>query len=286
MQCVTIGADPISLYSYMAFGGESPSYSVSTTSGSGDMAMTMDEGHGFYLKTDEEGIEWLLDHHPDDDMFARDNGPNLAADDYQWTLHVMDEDSGQSDSRSWDVRIMKTDYILPEGSGTDAPEPVDAPDDANPTYEWADFVSSRFMPEAFGDTSRTAPFSHMNEGTFVKAVDLADAGSNHATGVMAALQTDDDKDVIWIGGLTPDVVLDVKVDGTTEGTVANDFNEVIVELYRHIANQSQADAIEPVASETTGYTDAYKDLDCGFYYLQISGEMGDYTLTWNAANLE
>ena len=83
----------ISLYSYMAFGGESPTYGVSVTSGSGEEAVTMDEGHGFFLSTDDDGILMLSDSAADD-MYAADDGPNLATADYQWTLHVMDDSQG------------------------------------------------------------------------------------------------------------------------------------------------------------------------------------------------
>ena len=91
--------------------------------------------------------------------------------------------------------------------------------------------------------------------------------------------------MIWIGGLTPDFVLDVKVEGTSEGGVSHDFNDVSIALYRHVPDQAQGDAIAPVASKTMGYENAYKDVDCGFYYLEVTGEEGDYTVTWNAANL-
>ena len=275
---------PISLYSYMAFGGDSPSYGVSVT-GSGDDAVPMDEGHGFFLKADD-GIEMLYDHDPDNDMFTGDNGPNLASGDYTWELHVMD-DSGsvmQMDRRPWKVRIRSTEYQGPNGATTED-EDATSDADADPGIEdWADFLSSNFEPSPFNLASnREAPSAHVTEGA-VKSVDLAETDSE----LMANMESDTDIDVIYLGPLTPHAVLDVKVNGTTEGSVTHDFNEVSVALYRHIPNQAQGDPIASVASETEDFMTegvAYKDLDCGFYYLAVSGEEGEYTLTWNAAGL-
>ena len=297
-QCKTIGnesnAVPIDLLGYMAFGGDNPTYSVSVTMGSGEDAMTIEEGHGFYLKTDMEGVEWLLDHHPDD-MFVEDNGPNLAAADYKWTLHVEDE-VGQMAHRSWNLRIKSTPFVAPRvatGGGEDDAELPDDDDATNGPEDWADFISSTFMPLAFGEARNTeddAAMSHPDEGT-VKAVDVSNT-TNDTYGRTTArpyssidgMLDEDDIDVIWIGGLTPASVLDVMVMGTSEGSVTHDFNAVSVTLYRHVPDQAQGDAIASVASKTMGFmTDGvvYKGLDCGFYYLQVEGEMGDYTVSWS-----
>jgi hypothetical protein len=282
-QCLTI-TDPISLYSYMAFGGESPTYRVSVT-GSGDDAMPMDDGHGFHLTTDD-GIVVLHDN-AEGDMFAGDDGPNLAAGNYQWTLHVIDDsqDVDQMDERSWNIRIMPTAYTTPDAPTTTDEEPtVDTDDDIE---DWADFLSSGFEPSPFDETNNREPATaHVTEGT-VKRIDLSATDDNASDGNM---ESDTDIDVIYVGMLTPNAVLDVKVEGTTEGSVTHDYNEVSVALYRHIPGQGQGDPIASVASETDGFkeaptagtTGAYKDLDCGFYYLAVSGEEGEYTLTWNA----
>jgi hypothetical protein len=287
-QCLTI-TDPISLYSYMAFGGESPTYRVSVT-GSGDDAMPMDDGHGFHLTTDD-GIVVLHDN-AEGDMFAGDDGPNLAAGNYQWTLHVIDDsqDVDQMDERSWNIRIMPTAYTTPDAPTTTDEEPtVDTDDDIE---DWADFLSSGFEPSPFSETSnRMAATAHADEGT-VKSVDISD---DTDMSVMGQLE-EDDVDVIYVGGLTPDAVLNVKVVGTSEGSVTHDFNNVTVKLYRHIPGQGQGDAIAMVDSEVAGFKPAdvsemhedggaFKDLDCGFYYLTVSGEAGDYTIDWEASGL-
>jgi hypothetical protein len=299
-QCTTVLEmdNPISLYSYEATGPDNIMYTVSMT-GSGDDAMTIQGGgeHGFYVGPDADGILQLLDHSAADE-FRADDGPSIMSGDYQWTLHAMDETAGvvQTDMRSWMVRITQTDYIAPAGSATNSNEPEHAPTADPPTMEWADFISSNFVPEAFGVTRETGnpAVSHATEGP-VKTVHLGqtDSGEEYEEGVSGALQADDDIDVIYLGGLTPDVVLDVMVAGTLEGGVTHEFNDVSFALYRHISGEGQGDAIDSVDSETMGFMEtpdagqvgAYKDLECGFYYLAISGKEGGYTLTWSAANL-
>ena len=300
-QCTTIldMDNAISLYSYEASGPDNIMYSVSMTSGSGDDVKTIEGNaeHGFYVRPDGDGILQLFDHSADDE-FRADDGPSIMSDDYQWTLHAMDETAGvvQTDMRSWMVRITQTNYIAPQGSSTNSPEPEVNLTVDPPTREWADFISSLFVPEAFSvpRAGDNAARSDATEGP-VKTVDLGgtDSGEEYEDGVSGALQADDDIDVIYLGGLTPDVVLDVMVAGTLEGGVTHEFNEVSFALYRHISGEGQGDAIDSVDSETMGFMEtpdagqvgAYKDLECGFYYLAISGKEGGYTLTWSAANL-
>ena len=283
------------LYGFSAFGGSGKvTHTVSVSYGADDARMIVygsrpsddppvmgmggpgDIGNGFQLSTSKVPSEILA------------GRPNLASGDYMWTLHASDE-AGQEVSRSWPLRITDTGYLPPSGANNienELPEVVDTagPAQTDSIQDWADFISSTFTPEEFGTDPRSLPaLSHMDTEGTVKAINLM-ADSQTPTNVMiSGILTDGDLDAIWVGGLTPDVVLDVKVKGTTEGSVPNDFNEVSVVLRRHVPGESKQDAIMSAAVVTEGYGATYNNLACGFYYLEVSGEEGDYDLNWKFA---
>ena len=284
-QCVPVTSD---LYGYEAFGGTGTvTHTVSVSYGMGDDMMTVygsrpgddppvmgmggpgNMGNGFELMTSDVPSEMLS------------GRPSLASGDYMWTLHAGDS-VGQMVSRSWKFRVTDTDYVAPADADADAEAPTT---DTAGIEDWADFISSTFMPAEFGETTRTAAMSHMETEGSVKAVNLSpgdDTGVGTITGIIEA----DDIDAIWVGGLTPDVKLDVKYKGTTEGSTSHDFNEISVMLRRHVAGEGKQDAIMADAMTTEDYMATYSNLACGFYYLEVEGvdgDMGDYELSWKFA---
>jgi hypothetical protein len=237
-----------------------------------------DMGNGFELSTTTVPSEMLA------------GRPSLASGDYMWTLHARDE-ADQYVSRSWKFRVIEIGYVPPSGADNtvdEGPEVVDTtgPNDTDAIEDWADFISSTFTPEEFvsAETARTRPaLSHMETEGTVKAINLEADPQVTGSTMISGILTDGDIDAIWVGGLTPDVVLDVKVEGTTEGSVPNDFNDVSVVLRRHVPGEGKQDAIMSAAEVTEGYGATYKNLACGFYYLEVSGEVGDYDLNWKFA---
>ena len=280
-QCVPI--DTTDLYDWMAFGGTDPvTYDVSVTRVGAEDEDAIVDDNGFDIEMDD-GIASLS------------GRPNLASGDYIWTLNARDAGT-QHDFRSWNFRVDDTAYSerVPDGAHTSNDQQGDEVEtvldadggDGAIIEDWADFISSTFKPTEFGSTEpRLRAMSDVTEGT-VKAVNLsvtsgADGDGTDINGILE----EGDIDAIWIGGLTPDVVLDVKVDGTTEGD-PNDFNKVTVELRLHVPGEGKQDAIDPVTSKTDGFKVAYKGVDCGFYYLEVTGDAGRYTLSWNFAEAD
>ena len=91
-----------------------------------------------------------------------------------------------------------------------------------------------------------------------------------------------DVDVLWVGALTPDAVLKVKVEGTSERATGI-YNRAAVELYPHLPGTTQQPVVLPAApADADGYV-TYRDLACGNYYLEVTGVMeepGHYKLSW------
>ena len=89
--------------------------------------------------------------------------------------------------------------------------------------------------------------------------------------------------MFWIGGLTFNSVLDVRITGGTEAGIGG-FNDVEVMLYEHLAGEELEPedrmVLTPAVSTMANLDDAYSGLDCGYYYLEVTGEVDAYTLTW------
>jgi hypothetical protein len=256
----------------MVTGGSSPKHSISVT-GTGDDAVTMEMGHGFGLTTDMEGIDWLS------------GRPNLKTGDYMWTLNVMDDAAQPShESVSWKFRVEPDAYVAPQISGTANADEVADTAEAE-VGDFADFISSTFEPDGFevDGNSRALATSPDGEGGNATAIDLSSTNDTEINGSIGAKDGIDeatDVDMFWVGGLTPNSVLKVKVEGTTE-LPTGIFNQVSVRLYPHVHDMEKQTAIDPAMSEMDG--DTYQDLDCGHYYLEVSsdaGEEGGYTLSW------
>jgi hypothetical protein len=289
-QCVALTGgtintgDPASLYQWMAFGGNPPiSYDVSVMQMVADDAEAMvydmmgvaadDDGwrngaHGFDLKTDDEGIESVR------------GTANLPAGDYSWILNA--RDAHQSVMRSWDLRVTETVFV--DASGATDTEEVQRSGNDLTMGDWADFISSTTVGTDFGEPTHANGTSP--DGT-VQALPLGTSPGTDAstTGVINKTASDgeSDVDVLWIGGLTPDSVLNVKIKPETE-LPTGVFNRVSIKLYPFVSGKEKQAAVEPGASKVTGFKDAYSGLDCGHYYLEVSGvdgEEGNYEVTWN-----
>ena len=239
------------------------------------------------LWTDAAGATWLA------------GRPNLAAGDYQWRLNARDA-AGQHKYRAWKFRVTPRAYASLEGldivaghadlaaGAVENPDPndptVSLPAD-QPTTDWADFISSRFDPDAATAASQT---SFEAVGGIGVSLNLAD-GATAAASVWGNLVADReqsgvaDVDVLWVGALTPDAVLQVKVEGTSERATGI-FNRAAVELRPHLPRTTgEQPAVMPAApADADGYV-TYRDLDCGNYYLKVTGVMeepGHYQLSW------
>ena len=277
----------------MANGGVSPEHAITVNQGSGaDMVATAqgmggpgDAGNGFKT-TDDMGSVSLSGY------------PNLKAGDYMWTVHASDEMAQPTMvSVAWKFRVLPEVYdgpathaAEPEGDGvTDDPEVEDTVGNQD---QWGSYISSAFMPSPFDgneantnnqtdvDTDTVAG-GQQNAGGMIPSLDLASTAS---TTISGRIDGDADVDVLWVAGLTPNSVLDVKIVGTSETGIGS-FNTVAVNVYQHMPGEEIAPAdraaVMPGASAKAAFDHVYKDLACGFYYLEVTGTAGGYTLTWD-----
>ena len=290
--CVAIAApmEPIALERWLALGGTDRTHDVTvlpTAADGMDGVEYAAPGHGFTLSTDAAGATWLA------------GRPNLAAGDYQWRLNARDA-AGQHEYRGWKLTVTPRAYASLEGldivaghadlaaGAVENPDPndptVSLPAD-QPTTDWADFISSRFDPDAATAASQTG-FEVV--GGIGVSLNLAD-GATAAASVWGNLVADRERsgvadvDVLWVGALTPDAVLKVKVEGTSERATGI-FNRAAVELRPHLPRTTgEQPAVMPAApADADGFV-TYRNLDCGNYYLKVTGVMeepGHYRLSW------
>ena len=290
--CVAIAApmEPIALERWLALGGTGRTHDVTVLPAAADGMDGVEyaaPGHGFTLSTDAAGATWLA------------GRPNLAAGDYQWRLNARDA-AGQHEYRTWKLTVTPRAYLSLEGldivaghadlaaGAVENPDPndptVSLPAD-QPTTDWADFISSRFDPDAATAASQTG-FEAV--GGIGVSLNLAD-GATAAASVWGNLVADRERsgvadvDVLWVGALTPDAVLKVKVEGTSERATGI-FNRAAVELRPHLPGTTgEQPAVMPAApADADGFV-TYRDLDCGNYYLKVTGVMeepGHYRLSW------
>ena len=290
--CVAIAApmEPIALERWLALGGTDRTHDVTvlpTADDGMDGVEYAAPGHGFTLSTDAAGATWLA------------GRPNLAAGDYQWRLNARDA-AGQHERRGWKFRVTPRAYVSLEGldivaghadlaaGAVENPDPNDPTDSLpadQPTTDWADFISSRFDPDAATAASQTG-FEAV--GGIGVSLNLAD-GATAVASVWGNLVADRERsgvadvDVLWVGALTPDAVLKVKVEGTSERATGI-FNRAAVELHPHLPRTTgEQPAVMPAApADADGFV-TYRNLDCGNYYLKVTGVMeepGHYRLSW------
>ena len=290
--CVAIAApmEPIALERWLALGGTERTHDVTLLPAAADGMDGVEyaaPGHGFTLSTDADGATWLA------------GRPNLAAGDYQWRLNARDA-AGQHERRGWKLTVTPRAYLSLEGldivaghadlpaGAVENPDPNDPTDSLpadQPTTDWADFISSRFDPDAATAASQTG-FEVV--GGIGVSLNLAD-GATAAASVWGNLVADRERsgvadvDVLWVGALTPDAVLKVKVEGTSERATGI-FNRAAVELRPHLPRTTgEQPAVMPAApADADGFV-TYRDLDCGNYYLKVTGVMeepGEYKLSW------
>ena len=290
--CVAIAApmEPIALERWLALGGTGRTHDVTVLPTAADGMDGIEyaaPGHGFTLWTDAAGATWLA------------GRPNLAAGDYQWRLNARDA-AGQHERRGWKLTVTPRAYLSLEGldivaghadlaaGAVENPDPndptVSLPAD-QPTTDWADFISSRFDPDAATAASQT---SFEAVGGIGVSLNLAD-GATAAASVSGNLVADRERsgvadvDVLWVGALTPDAVLKVKVEGSSERATGI-FNRAAVDLRPHLPRTTgEQPAVMPAApADADGYV-TYRDLACGNYYLKVTGVMeepGHYRLSW------
>jgi hypothetical protein len=279
-QCVLLDGDGATegvqdkdLYQYLAFGGTAPVYyDVSVMEIAEEDAMTYEVGHGFSIKMDDDGT-------------SLSGRPNLPTGDYTWTLNASDSDS-QEAARTWNFRVMDVaDYDSPTGANNTAESMTTAAG----TEDWADFISSNHMPTEFGTDDHLGATSP--DGT-VQSLDLGvtDGGSIDGTIGENGIGDAGDVDAIWIGGLTPDYTLKVGIEPKSE-LPTGIFNTVSVALYPHVSGKTKQSVIAPTEVDADGMA-TYKDIPCGFYYLEVTGEytaaagadgrnkVNRYTLSW------
>jgi hypothetical protein len=257
-----LDSNGVSMSGYMAFGGTDPAYSITMTREvDGEM---MDAAHSFMIAADEDtGIQMLS------------GQPNIVHADYNWVLNVMDSASDQHITRSWKLRVTQEAY--PSGISTVSPTAEPAPGE-NDDEEWADFISSTH-------SGAVALAAEGVRGGIPASLNLAAnrnanqdppvPGSGTITGKIDP-DVDDvaDVDVFWVASLTPNSVLKLTVKGTTEApNNPGVFNMVDVALHSFVTGEEKSDAEEGEMGEYTG-------LSCGDYYVEVSGEEGDYELTW------
>ena len=152
------------------------------------------------------------------------------------------------------------------------------------TTDWADFISSTFDPDS---ATASDPISFAARNGIGVSLNLAN-GATAAAFVDGNLVADRnagggaDVDVFRIGALTPDSVLEMKAEGTSERAIGI-FNKVRVELYPHVPGTTRQQAIMPAAMPAMDGYAAYRNLACGNYYLEVTGAMdeaGHYKLSW------
>jgi hypothetical protein len=280
-QCNLIGEND--MYAYQATGGTSPIHSIKVSQDSGDDIMTIDQdmggpggkGNGFKLET-EMGVDTLSGY------------ANLKAGDYTWELHASDEMAYPTEvTVKWDFRVVAVDYAAPAS-------PVGASEStANPPVDtWASYISSKFSPTPVAEGATQSQIQVESEfvGGFVEGGALVVPGLDLATdgmisGFMNEAATDGpaDVDVFWIGGLTPDSELKVTIAGEEESGIGS-YNLVEVALYEHLQDEEQMpDARTVIGSATSEMADGFtvENVACGFYYLEVSGAEGEYTLSWD-----
>ena len=287
--CVAIAApmEPIALERWLALGGTGRTHDVTVLPTTADGMEVVAPGHGFRLWTDAAGATWLA------------GRPNLPAGDYHWRLNARDA-AKQHETRWWKFRVTPRAYASLEGldivaghadlaaGAVENPDPNDPAVSlpaADPTTDWADFISSTFDPDAATPTSQTGFEARGGIGV---SLNLA-AGATAAASVSGNLVADRelsgvaDVDVLWVGALTPDAVLQVKVEGTSERATGI-FNRAAVELRPHLPGTiGEQPAVMPAAPADADEFVTYRDLACGNYYLKVTGVMeepGHYRLSW------
>jgi hypothetical protein len=266
-----VGADPIDLYQWMAFGGTAPTYDITVTQ-EVDGEMMDQPMHGFMLMANDAGIEQLS------------GSPNLPMGTYNWVLNARDPASKQHKFKTWKLRVAQEDY--PGNDITTISSPEDSNLDNAEVVDWADFISDQHDGAALlpanvrGGTAASLSLSAGLDASAVPPV----PGMGMVVGNLIKDDADgpDDVDVLWVGPLTPNSVLNVKVNPETELlNKPGEYNVVNVALYSHVTDATKSDAEVPGTSEIEGYKDEYKGLDCGNYYLEVTGDPGgSYTLSW------
>ena len=262
---------------YMAFGADSISYDIKLMKGEDEFS--------------------------DEFAFDADKGftghANTLADDYSYVLEASDGE--QSKTRAWKLSVDKRTHpnslaspvVDARDSDTNFIDglPAATATDANPETrsvvigsDWANFVPDTFAPGLLWETENS-PTIQQNIPRMI-----IDMSEGHV--VRSTLNSSTDVDVFWLGELAPNWKLELAAIGTSTrvaGAGVGDHNEVTVELYRHNAmgDDMLVDLDAPIDPTYHYQTDS---LDCGDYYIQVSGAgaggEGEYDLAWKISEFE
>ena len=272
---------------YKAFGGADISYDIKLMKGD------MEFNDEFAISFDDKGFT---------------GHANVMADEYKYELHA--SSGGLMDDRGWTLLVNQRS--IPDA---DATTPTDARDGANTEglaangfidgtrrtgetspearavgSDWANFVPDDFAPGLLVSATN----AHIQKNIPRMRLDLGDPAADPVEPpegfvVRSTMNSSTDVDVFWLGALAPNWMLEVAAIGRSTrvtGAGVGDHNEVMVELYRHSADgpDMKVDLDAPVDPT---YHNQTKSLDCGNYYIQVSGVgaggEGEYDLAWKVS---
>ena len=115
------------------------------------------------------------------------------------------------------------------------------------------------------------------------------AGVDDDMKLAAALGSNDDVDVFWLGELAPNWKLELTVAGRSvvESMTVGRHNDVTAELYKYNSLMKDGDTFVAWDDGDGAYrhqigvgTGPDTGLTCGQYYIKVSGEDGNYELAW------
>ena len=262
---------------YGAFGGAGIEYDVVLEQGDAEVAGDMFEV---------------------DDMTLEFSGhPNVLSGDYLYVLKASSGmgDAAQEQSRKWKLTV--TDRTLPGITGnTD-----DERENTALFGETAD--ATAFEPNEssaiVGDFGGRVPddfevalnntanalvtnIPRLRLGT----VDTTDPPQPTGLTLEGTIHSNADVDAFWLGALSPNWMLELKVVGTSTvqgDTGVGNHNEVNLDLHQMgTGSVTLATADDPSYDYQIG--GSMGGLTCGNYFLLVSGEEGEYTLAWRLSH--
>jgi hypothetical protein len=266
---------------FRAFGGSGIKYEVGLEQ---DMAMV--GGEDLHVNFEAE-----------DEMPVFTGEANVLAGDYMYVLSAMSE-GVETQYRKWNFTVRKRP--VPETTGDDARAATSLHGNETDTAlaenmiglagDWNDFVPAGFTAVHADDGDDTAepPTLGVGDGPTVTNVPRLQLSSDGNVELTAALGSNDDVDVFWLGELAPNWKLELTVAGRSvvEGPTTGRHNDVTAELYEYNSATKDGDTLVDWDDGEGAYrhqigvgTD--EGLTCGQYYIKVSGEDGNYELAWN-----
>ena len=224
------GAQNVDLYPYMAFGGDSPTYDVTTTM-EGEDDMAMDVAGSVH---DQPCTIWYI--------AALSGQPNTSAGSHNWILNARYSTSDQHVIRSWKLQVVQETYTAPGGNIAHTFD--DGRADGDERAPWSGPTASQvtmmvdlnwMRHHAIGGTG--VVLNLKNDLDANTSSPEPGAGTDQGPTIDPAVDDVADVDVFWVGPLTPDSVLSVKVAGTYEPPNSPGiFNVVTVTLHSFVSD--------------------------------------------------